>query len=154
MDRRKIDVGMTSLLIIISLIILVDDGLVEGGVETDLGSLFLPRIVAVCIILISASIGIQSLRKLSAKAPFEEDEKINAEGFKGVGIYVLTFVFYWFAVPYVGFMIATPFAMFSIALLLGGRNLVPILLMSIITPISIFYLCREFLRVFLPTWSF
>ena len=50
MDRRKIDVAMTSFLIVMSLIILISDDLVQGGVETDLGSMFLPRIVAIAII--------------------------------------------------------------------------------------------------------
>lgn len=153
MDRRKIDVMMASGLIAISVIILTNDNLVQGGVETELGSLFLPRIVAACILIISALIGVDSLRRLRADAPYEEGEVINTEGFDGVIIYVLTFVFYWIAVPYFGFVVATPFAMFSIAYLLGGRNWIPIILMSLITPITIFYLCREFLRVFLPTWS-
>lgn len=154
MDRRKIDVGMASVLIAISLIILTNDSLVEGGVETDLGSMFLPRIVAVCILLIAMTIGIGSLRKLAARAEFEEGELIETAGFGGVVIYVLTFVFYWLAVPYFGFLVVTPFAMFSIAYLLGGRSWIPITLMSVLTPIVLYYLCREFLRVFLPTWSF
>ena len=154
MDRRKIDVGMASILIAISLLILTDDSLVEGGVETELGSMFLPRIVAFCIMLLAATIGIGSLRRLTSGAETEEGEIIDVKGFDGVLIYILIFALYWFAVPYVGFLVATPFAMFAIAYLLGGRNWIPIILMSVLTPIVLFYLCREFLRVFLPTWSF
>ena len=35
MDRRKIDVAFSSLLIVISFIILTGDNLVEGGMETE-----------------------------------------------------------------------------------------------------------------------
>ncbi|MBQ0783899.1 MAG: tripartite tricarboxylate transporter TctB family protein, partial [Amphritea sp.] len=65
MDRRIIDIGFSTFLIIVSLIILTNDNLVEGGAESDLGSMFLPRVVAGLIILFAATIAIQSLRKLS-----------------------------------------------------------------------------------------
>ncbi|MFD1160774.1 tripartite tricarboxylate transporter TctB family protein [Roseovarius aestuarii] len=153
MDRRKIDIAMTSIFVIASVIILTNDNLSQGGVQTDLGSMFLPRLVALCIIVISATIGIQSILQLSRGEALTSEDRINTEGFDGVWIYVGNFVLYWFAVPYVGFLVATPIAMMVIAILLGGRNWVPIISMSLITPFAVFYLCREFLRVFLPTWS-
>ncbi len=153
MDRRKIDVVISTILIIASLIILTNDSLSEGGVETDLGSLFLPRIVACLIIVFSAVIGVQSLLKLSKKARMEDVEKIDLTGFMGVNIYIGTFILYWFLVPYLGFLLVTPFVMFAIAFLLGGRSWFAMTAMSIITPLLIFYGASHFLRVFLPTWS-
>ncbi len=153
MDRRKIDIVMTSILIIASIIILTNDGLSEGGVETDLGSLFLPRIVAGLIIVFSATIGIQAILKLHRKAELEAVEKISTDGFLGVNIYVGIFIAYWFLVPYLGFLLTTPFVMFAIAVLLNGRNWLAIGAMSIITPLLIFYGSIHFLRVYLPTWS-
>lgn len=153
MDRRKIDVVLSTLLIITSLIILISDNLVEGGAESDLGSMFLPRIVAGLIILFAATIGIQSLSQLLKQAKTEGPERIVTDGFFGIYIYIGIFIAYWLLVPHVGFLITTPFVMFSIALLLGGRNWLPITAMSVITPILVFYGSSHFLRVFLPTWT-
>lgn len=154
MDRRKIEVVMTSFLIVVSIIILTNDNLSRGGVETELGSMFLPRLVAICMIAICATIGVQSFLQLSRGEVLTEEDRIDTSGFDGVAIYVGNFILYWFAVPYVGFLVATPVAMMVIAVLLGGRNWVPLIAMSLITPVAIFFLSREFLRVFLPTWSF
>lgn len=153
MDRRKIDVVFTSFLILVSLIILSDDSLSQGGVETELGSLFLPRIVAVFIIIFSAFIGASSLLQLLRKAQQQEIERISLNGFLGVNIYVGIFIAYWFFVPYVGFLVATPLVMFAVAMLLGGRNWPAITAMSLVVPVLLFYGSSYFLRVFLPTWS-
>ncbi|WP_461536741.1 tripartite tricarboxylate transporter TctB family protein [Spongorhabdus nitratireducens] len=153
MDRRKIDVVLSTLLIIISVIILTNDNLVEGGVETELGSMFLPRIVAGLIIIFAAVMGIESLLKLLRQAKQEESEIIVTQGFSGVLVYIGIFIAYWLAVPHVGFLVATPFVMFSVAVLLGGRNWIPITLVSVITPLLIFYGSSHFLRVYLPTWT-
>lgn len=153
MDRRKVDVVLATVLIIISLIILTCDQLVEGGAETDLGSMFLPRIVAVLIIIFSATIGIESLKKLLQRKEMEDKELIVTNGYGGIFIYIGIFIAYWLLVPVLGFLVTTPFVMFSVALLLGGRNWVPITAVSVITPILIFYGSSHFLRVFLPTWS-
>ncbi|MGY8870208.1 MAG: tripartite tricarboxylate transporter TctB family protein [Pseudomonadales bacterium] len=154
MDRRKIDIVLSTFLIIVSLIILTNDNLVEGGAESDLGSMFLPRTVAGLIIIFSATIAIQSLRKLSKGSQIEDLELISTDGFSGILIYIGIFIAYWLAVPYVGFLVATPFIMIAVAMLLGGRNWVPIIAMSVITPVLIDYGSKEFLRVYLPTWAF
>ena len=153
MNRRKIDVGLSAVLIIVSLIILTNDNLVEGGMETDLGSMFLPRLVAVFIIMFSATIGIQSLVKMHKQEELGLLEYIDTTGFLGIGIYVAIFVLYWFLVPYTGFLITTPFVMMSIAVLLGGRSWLSMTAVSVITPLLVYYGCSNYLRVFLPTWS-
>ncbi|MDX2423878.1 MAG: tripartite tricarboxylate transporter TctB family protein [Amphritea sp.] len=153
MDRRKIDVALSTLLIILSVIILTNDNLVEGGAESDLSSMFLPRVVASLIIIFAATIAIQSLIKLSRGTQPEGSEIIVTNGFSGIFIYIGIFIGYWLAVPYIGFLVATPFVMIAVAILLGGRNWVPIVATSIVTPLLIYYGSREFLRVFLPTWS-
>lgn len=153
MNRRKVDVGISAVLLIVSLVILTNNNLVEGGMETDLGSMFLPRLVAVFIMLFSGTIGIQSIIKLYKKTGLGEVEVIDTNGLMGVAVYVVIFIFYWWLVPLVGFLVATPFAMFSIALLLGGRSWVTMSAISVITPIIVFYGCREYLRVYLPVWS-
>ena len=153
MDRRKIDVVLSTLLIIVSLIVLTNDNLVEGGVETELGSMFLPRIIAGLMIIFSVSMAVPSLLKLVRNVDQEENEAIDTTGFLGVLYYISIFVAYWLLVPVVGFLVATPFVMFGIAVLLGGRNWVPMVLMSVITPVLVFYGALYFLRVFLPIWA-
>lgn len=85
MNRRKLDVAFSSILIIVSLIILTSDGLVEGGMETDLGSMFLPRIVAGFILIFSATIGIQSLIRIFKGVALNGLERVDTEGFLGIG---------------------------------------------------------------------
>lgn len=153
MDRRKLDVVLSTFLIIISVIILTNDNLADGGAESDLGILFLPRVVAGVMIVFSAMIAFQALLKLARSEKPEGVEIVSTDGFGGIFIYVAIFVLYWLAVPYVGFMITTPTVMIAVALLLGGRNFIAIGAVSIVTPILIFYCSREFLRVYLPTWS-
>ena len=153
MDRRKIDVVLSTFLIIASLIILTNDNLADGGAESDLGIMFLPRVVAGLIIIFASTIAIQSLRKLAAGAQIESKEIIITDGFFGVFVYIGIFIAYWLAVPYLGFMVSTPLVMIAVALLLGGRNWVPIIAISVITPVLIYYGSREFLRVYLPTWA-
>lgn len=137
----------------VSLIILLNDNLVEGGMETELGSMFVPRIIATFILIFSGTIGFQALTKMKKRQELDLVEHIDTTGFGGVAIYFSIFILYWLAVPYVGFIVATPFTIFSVAYLLGGRSWVPIGILSIVTPILIYYGCSQYLRVFLPTWS-
>jgi len=152
-DRRKIDVVLSTLLIIAAVIILTNDNLAEGGAQSDLGILFLPRVVAGFMILFAGTIAVQSFLKLAQGAEQEDLEKITTDGFSGIFIYVGIFVAYWLAVPHLGFLVTTPLVMISVAILLGGRNWLPMIALSVIIPILIDYGSREFLRVYLPTWS-
>lgn len=153
MDRRIIDVTFSSVLIIASLVILTSSQLVEGGVETDLGSLVLPRIVATAILVFSAMIGIPSLFNLLKKTPMGPLEHVNTEGFWGVGVYIAILVAYWYGVPRIGFLFATPVAMLTIAILLGGRNWLVMAVVSVVVPTLVYYGSSHFLRVFLPPWT-
>lgn len=153
MDRRKIDVGLSAILITVSLIILTNDNLTKGGMETELGSMFVPRLIAVFIILFSGTLGAQALIKIRKGRKQSITEHIDTTGFVGVAIYFSIFTLYWLAVPHVGFLVATPFTILAIAYLLGGRSWLPMAAISIITPLLIYYGCSQYLRVFLPTWS-
>ena len=86
MDRRKIDVTLSTFLIIVAVIILTNDNLVQGGAESDLGSMFLPRVAAGLIIIFAATIAIQSLRKIVLGSKPEGQEVIITDGFFGIFI--------------------------------------------------------------------
>lgn len=152
MDRRRLDVIMAAVFVVASIFILSSDSLVQGGVSSSLDSMVLPRVVAVLIIAFSLAIGIPSLLKILRNERKREAERVEISGFAGVAIYVGIFFVYWYLVPYVGFLVATPFVMFCIALLLGGRNWMPMIAMSILVPAIVFYGSSHFLRVYLPTW--
>lgn len=153
MDRKKLDIVLSTIFIIASIIILTNDNLVEGGAESELGSMFLPRVVAVLIIIFSAAVGLGAVQRLCAREDMDEHEWIDTTGMGGIVLYVGIFVAYWLLVPLVGFLIATPFVMFAIAVLLGGRSWLAISLMSVLTPMAVYYASLDFLRVFLPVWS-
>lgn len=127
--------------------------MVQGGIETALGSMLLPRIVAVFVLIFATTIGIQSFSKMYKRAELGETERIDTDGFVGIGIYILIFITYALIVPYIGFLLATPFVMFGIAALLRGRSWFPMAAVSVVAPIVIYYATRELLRVYLPAWS-
>lgn len=153
MNRRYLDVGVGSALITASILILTLEGLAKGGVETELGSMFMPRMVAGFILIFSALIAIPSLRQILTGDPLAPQEAIRTNGLGGVVIYIGIFAAYWWFLPIVGFIFATPVAMFIIAVLLGGRSWLTMALVSIILPVLIFYGAREMIRVYLPEWS-
>lgn len=153
MDRRIIDVVFTTALIIASVVILVDNNLVVGGVETDLGSLLLPRLVAMAIIAFSVLIGVPSLLKLLWNESQSILETIDTEGFFGVGLYIVILAAYWYFLPITGFQVTTPVAMFAIAVMLGGRSWWVMAVVSVAVPTIVYYGCSNFLRVFLPVWN-
>ncbi|ARU90713.1 tripartite tricarboxylate transporter TctB family protein [Pseudomonas sp. M30-35] len=153
MNRRKIDVMMSSILILSSLVILTSDRLVDGGMETDLGSMFLPRIVACFIIALALMIGCSSLYKMISHASLAQAEVISFTGMLGILCYVGLLLIYWFSMPYVGFIISTSVVMFAVSWLLQGRNIVVILLLSIILPLVVYYGSSSLLRLELPVWS-
>ena len=153
MNRRYIDVVLCSALIIGAILILTLDGLAQGGVETLLGSMLMPRIVAGLILIFAAMIGVSSLRQILADTPLAPQEWVDTNGLGGVLIYLAIFVAYWWFMPMVGFVVATSIAMFAIATLLGGRSWLAMACVSIILPLVTFYGCRELIRVYLPEWS-
>lgn len=153
MNRRKIDVGLSAILITVALIILTNDNLSQGGMETELGSMFVPRLVAVFIILFSGIIGAQALYQLRAGNELSDTEYIDTNGIVGVGIYFSIFIFYWLVVPHVGFLVATPFIVIAVSYLLGGRSWIPMIAISVAISLFIYYGSSQYLRVFLPTWS-
>lgn len=153
MNRRKIDVILSAILIFVSITILTNDGLVEGGMETELGSMFVPRVIAFFILIFSSTIGAQAILKMRKNEELALVENIETKGFGGVAIYFGIFILYWLLTPHFGFILTTPFVIASIAYLLGGRSWVPIGILSIVTPVLIYYGCSLYLRVFLPTWS-
>jgi len=153
LDKRKAELAASILIIFISAFIILNDNLVEGGVETDLGSMFLPRSLAYLMILLALSMGYKSLKKIVKQNAVDANEIIDINGFSGVFYYVGILFFYWLTMPYLGFMVSTFLVMVSVAFLLGARNWVRVIVMSIFLSSIIQYGAKEFLYVYLPTWN-
>lgn len=148
MDKRKAELAASILIIFISAFIIFNDNLVEGGVETDLGSMFLPRSLAYLMIFLALSMGYKSLKKI-----VDESETIDIRGFSGVFYYIGILFFYWLTMPYIGFMVSTFLVMISVAFLLGAKSWVRVIVMSIFLSAIIQYGAKDFLYVYLPTWN-
>lgn len=153
MDKPRVDAAFASAVILIAILILSNDALVEGGAQTELGPLFLPRIVASVMILLSLGIGLPALLRILRRPGTVRSPLGGAGDAVGVSLYLAILLIYWAAMPWVGFMVATPAAMLAIGWLLGARKWAPMLTISLITPLVIDYGSRAFLRVFLPVWS-
>ncbi|WP_282026467.1 tripartite tricarboxylate transporter TctB family protein [Limimaricola cinnabarinus] len=153
MSRRHLDVALCSALIVAALLILTREGLAQGGVETRLGSMLMPRVVAGLVILFSLMIGLPSLRGLLENRPLLPAELVETSGLDGVFVYMALLAAYWWAMPLVGFLVATPVLIFAVAVLLGGRSWMALLAVALITPTAIHYGSRELIRVYLPEWS-
>ncbi len=153
MDKPRVDVAFASAIILISILILSNDALVEGGAQTELGPLFLPRIVAAVMILLSLGIGLPALLGIVRRSGTVHPDEGGARDAFGVGLYLAILLGYWAVMPWVGFLVATPAAMMAIGWLLGARKWAAMLAISLITPLVIDYGSRTFLRVFLPVWS-
>lgn len=150
MDRRKIDCVVSSILVVVAIIILTNNNLVEGGVESSLGSMTLPRIVASFMLVISSVIGCQAFWNL-LKGSASEDDTVNTKGFFSIALYIAIFVCYWWLLPSFGFLICTPLMMLAIAALLACDNWKIMAAVSVAVPLIIFYGSRHFLYVYLPT---
>lgn len=153
MDKRKAELITSLFLILISIFILVNDNLVQGGVETDLGSMFLPRFIAIVIILFSTAIGFKSFKEILKEKKASGDDLISLEGYSGIFLYLGAVFMYWLIMPYIGFMLSTVLVMAFVSFLLGGRNWLVIIIMSLVVSISIDYGSKEFLHVYLPAWN-
>src|SRR5690625_7919955 len=67
MQKHKSDLLLATLLWVASLYILLFDDFIEGGLETDLGSLFLPRAAALVVAVLALFIGGPAIKALRAE---------------------------------------------------------------------------------------
>src|SRR5690625_7399453 len=67
MQKHRSDLLLATLLWVASLYILLFDDFIEGGLETDLGSLFLPRAAALVVAVLALFIGGPAIKALRAE---------------------------------------------------------------------------------------
>lgn len=156
MSKPKLELCFALVMIGMSMFILFSDNLVEGGIETDLGSLFLPRVVAVIMVFLSVMIARTSLNSIIVQRKTQHHEVIDLEGFSGVFLYIFTMVAYWLALSYFGFVLSTLAAMLFVAYIFGARGVkawIKVVLMSAVVTFGVDYGAKEFLRVYLPPFN-
>ena len=146
MQRRTIEFTIMFLLVLVSFSILfLGKSMVDGGMESGMSPLFLPRIVAV-LILVFCTMGI-----------YETIKEQNADGLEtdlvSVAKHVGIFFVYFFVLPYLGFMLSTSIMMFVIMYQMGGRNLLIMVVVSISGSVIIYYAGYHLLKVLLPVGS-
>lgn len=143
MQRRTIELSVLTVLILVSLSILfMGKSMVDGGMESGMSPLFLPRIIAALIIIFSL-MGIVEARKK------KDSENLGASltsMVKNAGIFFV----YLFVLPYAGFIPATTVMMFVVMFQMGGRNLPIMTFVSIAGSVIIYYASYHMLKVLLP----
>ena len=146
MQRRTIELTVMFLLVLVSLSILfLGKSMVDGGMESGMSPLFLPRIIAV-LMLVFCTMGIYEAVKKQGAGGLETDLVSVA---KHIGIFFI----YFFVLPYIGFMVATSVMMFVIMYQMGGRNLLVMAVVSISGSVIIYYAGYHLLKVLLPVGS-
>lgn len=156
MNKERSDIILSLLLIAVSAYILLSDGFVQGGLETDLGSVFLPRTVAVIMVLLSLSIIGTAVRAGRANIQKKELQTKPQLGYSGAILYMLAIVGYWLILPYLGFLISSVLAMLFVAYIFNCKGIVnwlKVLVMALVICIGLDYGTKAYLRVYLPTFS-
>lgn len=122
--------------------------------EDGLGPGDYPRVIAYCVALLGFIQTVLSVRRMrradqptSSPRIFEKREILN--------IFFLTVcvAVYLVALPYLGFIILTPFLMFMMMLLFGLRKWIKMIVVSVVSTAVVYFLFDKFFLVLLPRFS-
>lgn len=128
--------------------------MIDGGMETDLGSMFLPRLLLFIMFLLSVIMLVNIFRKNrkhDKQTRNIENEYLDFKGYANILKYLVIVIIYWLIMPYLGFLITTPFMMFSVMYLLSGRKWLVMGCVSLILTVAVKFGFYYGLRVMLPT---
>ena len=154
---RKVDLFIGTISSIIFLFFLMNiDKFVYGGIPGSISPVLLPKLITMLIVFLSIiMVGISLFKNNNikdninkkVKSLTDEDQIVSQ---KFIALYIGILFSYFLLLYLFGFMLSTPFVMFAIMFILGGRNMKVILPLVIICPPLLYYLCYHFLRVMLP----
>jgi putative tricarboxylic transport membrane protein len=145
---KRSDIIAGIFLMFFSVLVFVEAGTYanKGVQQTFYGPSLFPQALCILIVLCSALMIFHALRgKALRKA-----ESINRQGFLRLVVSIVIAVVYWLSVDFFGFALATPVFLFVLMTQLGGRSWRARLGVSILTPISIWWIFNEVLVVSLP----
>lgn len=163
MQKHKTDLLLATLLWVASLYILLFDDFIEGGLETDLGSLFLPRAAALVVAVLALFIGgpaIKALRAERGQSDHVADQQGQPQTEEKEGsllwpmLYIVALIAYWFALPILGFVLSTILVVFFVAYIFNcstAADWLKVLIISLVIAFGLDYVTKKFLKVYLPT---
>jgi len=163
MQKHKSDLLLATLLWVASLYILLFDDFIEGGLETDLGSLFLPRAAALVVAVLALFIGgpaIKALRAEHGQSDHVADQQGQPQTEENEGsllwpmLYIVALIAYWFALPILGFVLSTILVVFFVAYIFNcntALDWLKVLVISLVISFGLDYVTQKFLKVYLPT---
>ena len=158
MERNKIDIIIGIVLCVFSLsFYMFAYEMIDGGMESELGSMFMPRLLFFSIFLLSILMivnAFKNINKHNKQAVSNKREYLNTQGYSNIFKYSAVVFVYWLLMPIFGFMITTPLMMFSVMYLLLARNWLTMACVSIALSIALNYICYYGLRVLLPSGVF
>ncbi|MEE9275437.1 MAG: tripartite tricarboxylate transporter TctB family protein [bacterium] len=128
-------------------------GLPERTLPNTPGPSFLPWIITVCFLLLGGILLAQGLRT----APEGGDEEPPAGpdgGGRRARIGLLLIAGYLVALPYLGFLLATPLVFGGLMHTAGERRLLTIAAFSIAVPVLLYLLFQVLFQILLPTAAF
>lgn len=159
MQKHKSDLLLATLLWVASLYILLFDDFIEGGLETDLGSLFLPRAAALVMGFLALFIGVPAIKAMRAERthnkPIDDQQDEEQEGsLLWPLLYIAALIGYWFMLPYLGFVVSTILVVFFVAYIFNcstAADWLKVLIISLVIAFGLDYVTQKFLKVYLPT---
>lgn len=158
MKKYKSDLVLAALLLAVSLYILLFDDFIEGGLETDLGSLFLPRAAALVMAVLAIFLAIPAVKafKKQVSAGSTTAEKERQPSMRWPLLYIAALIAYWWVLPHLGFVIATILVVLFVAYIFNCSRLIDwlkVLAVALVMSFGLDYVTQQFLKVYLPTFS-
>jgi hypothetical protein len=154
MERNKVDIIIGIVLCVFSLYFYIFAyEFIEGGMKSELGSMFLPRLTLFAIFCLSCLMllnAFRNIKKLNKQAGSNKKEYFNTRGYSNILKYTVVAFTYWLLMPYLGFLISTPLMMFSVMYLLSARKWLTMACVSITLTVALKYACYYGLKVLLP----
>ena len=144
MHYRDSDIGLGVVLILLSGIGLISvSTIAERTTASDIGPKTYPTILLIILMICGLSLIIQGIwRKKKKAAPsFDLKRVIPMTGL---------LLFYAFAFDIIGFIASTFIFLIGAMVLLGERRIFPILAISLIFSVGVYYLFGEFLMIAFP----
>jgi len=154
MQTGSKDIISGSVLLILSVALYV---FIPSQVETVVGDTLTPASLPMAItILIGTLSAILTLNGLVAYRSSEKNQskKIEMRPLFYMGITAILMAVYVSFIPWMGYIVATAFALFCLSLLFGNRNWKQILAVMVIAPPAIMLFFRYTMLVLLPDGTF
>ncbi|WOS36894.1 hypothetical protein RP300_00425 [Oligella urethralis] len=149
MRQKYSQIVMACVLAPLGLFVIFNDNLVDGGGISDLDTMFMPRLVAIILLLLLLAL---IFSRLFFDKNLDEQKSSN----RGDSIRVLSYIgllfLYWIGMQYIGFVATSILILVGIFYLLGGSSIYKILITAFVLVYGVNYGAQKFLHIYLPTY--